>query len=95
MAFVLPKRAGVSLKQVKSVLVRFCPFEANVESTRVGRDHMGHLVQPPVTQEKHKAPLTDGHPASGSGSQQLVSWLGLLGVEVQNTWKPKGREPLV
>nr|XP_016848447.1 PREDICTED: 39S ribosomal protein L53, mitochondrial [Anolis carolinensis] len=34
MAFVLPKRAGVSLKQVKSVLVRFCPFEANVESTR-------------------------------------------------------------
>ncbi|XP_062985945.1 large ribosomal subunit protein mL53 [Elgaria multicarinata webbii] len=34
MAFVLPKKAGVSLKQVKSVLVRFCPFESNVESTR-------------------------------------------------------------
>ncbi|XP_042317169.1 39S ribosomal protein L53, mitochondrial [Sceloporus undulatus] len=34
MAFVLPKRAGVSLKQVKSVLVQFCPFEAKVESTR-------------------------------------------------------------
>ncbi|XP_060631516.2 large ribosomal subunit protein mL53 [Anolis sagrei] len=32
--FVLPKKAGVSLKQVKSILVRFCPFEANVESTR-------------------------------------------------------------
>ncbi|KAJ6663981.1 hypothetical protein lerEdw1_008935 [Lerista edwardsae] len=34
MAYVLPKRAGVTLKQVKSVLVRFCPFESNVESTR-------------------------------------------------------------
>ncbi|XP_033011373.1 39S ribosomal protein L53, mitochondrial [Lacerta agilis] len=34
MSFVLPKRAGVTLKQVKSVLVAFCPFESNVESTR-------------------------------------------------------------
>ncbi|XP_053107143.1 39S ribosomal protein L53, mitochondrial [Hemicordylus capensis] len=34
MAFVLPKRAGITLKQVKSILVRFCPFESNVESTR-------------------------------------------------------------
>ncbi|XP_044280128.1 39S ribosomal protein L53, mitochondrial [Varanus komodoensis] len=34
MAFILPKKAGVSLKQVKSVLVSFCPFESNVESTR-------------------------------------------------------------
>nr|XP_056710760.1 39S ribosomal protein L53, mitochondrial [Euleptes europaea] len=34
MAFVLPKKAGVALKQVKSIVVRFCPFESNVESTR-------------------------------------------------------------
>ncbi|XP_007432591.1 39S ribosomal protein L53, mitochondrial-like [Python bivittatus] len=34
MAYVFPKRAGVSLKQVKSVLVTFCPFESNVQSTR-------------------------------------------------------------
>ncbi|XP_077208157.1 large ribosomal subunit protein mL53 [Paroedura picta] len=34
MAYVLPKKAGVVLGQVKSVVVRFCPFEANVESTR-------------------------------------------------------------
>ncbi|XP_061458182.1 large ribosomal subunit protein mL53 [Rhineura floridana] len=34
MSFVVPKRAGVTLKQVKSILVTFCPFETNVESTR-------------------------------------------------------------
>ncbi|KAL8181977.1 UNVERIFIED_CONTAM: hypothetical protein K2H54_037703 [Gekko kuhli] len=34
MAFVPPRRAGVLLSQVKSIVVRFCPFEANVESTR-------------------------------------------------------------
>ncbi|XP_048363679.1 39S ribosomal protein L53, mitochondrial [Sphaerodactylus townsendi] len=34
MAYVLPKRGGVLLKQVKSVVVCFCPFESNVESTR-------------------------------------------------------------
>ncbi|KAM6456651.1 large ribosomal subunit protein mL53 [Liasis olivaceus] len=34
MAYVFPKRASVSLKQVKSVLVTFCPFESNVQSTR-------------------------------------------------------------
>ncbi|XP_054841998.1 39S ribosomal protein L53, mitochondrial [Eublepharis macularius] len=34
MAYVFPKKAGVVLKQVKSIVVRFCPFESNVESTR-------------------------------------------------------------
>ncbi|XP_015280922.1 PREDICTED: 39S ribosomal protein L53, mitochondrial [Gekko japonicus] len=34
MAYVLPKKAGVLLSQVKSIVVRFCPFQANVESTR-------------------------------------------------------------
>uniref|UniRef100_A0A8D0GY51 Large ribosomal subunit protein mL53 n=1 Tax=Sphenodon punctatus TaxID=8508 RepID=A0A8D0GY51_SPHPU len=32
--FVPPNKAGVVLKQVKSILVQFCPFEANVEATR-------------------------------------------------------------
>ncbi|XP_060099569.1 large ribosomal subunit protein mL53 [Heteronotia binoei] len=34
MAFVRPKAAGVVLSQVKSIVVRFCPFDANVESIR-------------------------------------------------------------
>uniref|UniRef100_U3FZB0 Large ribosomal subunit protein mL53 n=1 Tax=Micrurus fulvius TaxID=8637 RepID=U3FZB0_MICFL len=34
MSYVFPKKAGVSLKQVKTVLVTFCPFEFNVQSTR-------------------------------------------------------------
>ncbi|XP_013915850.1 PREDICTED: 39S ribosomal protein L53, mitochondrial [Thamnophis sirtalis] len=34
MSYVFPKKAGVSLKQVKAVLVTFCPFELNVQSTR-------------------------------------------------------------
>ncbi|XP_063155491.1 large ribosomal subunit protein mL53 [Candoia aspera] len=34
MAYVFPKSGGVSLKQVKNVLITFCPFESNVQSTR-------------------------------------------------------------
>ncbi|XP_032079259.1 39S ribosomal protein L53, mitochondrial [Thamnophis elegans] len=34
MSYVFPTKAGVSLKQVKAVLVTFCPFELNVQSTR-------------------------------------------------------------
>nr|XP_020643202.1 39S ribosomal protein L53, mitochondrial [Pogona vitticeps] len=34
MARPFAHKAGVSLKWVKSISVRFCPFESNVESTR-------------------------------------------------------------
>uniref|UniRef100_A0A8D0DQ24 Large ribosomal subunit protein mL53 n=1 Tax=Salvator merianae TaxID=96440 RepID=A0A8D0DQ24_SALMN len=34
MASVVPKKSGVVLKHVKSIVVKFCPFEKNVESTR-------------------------------------------------------------
>uniref|UniRef100_A0A8C8RP56 Large ribosomal subunit protein mL53 n=1 Tax=Pelusios castaneus TaxID=367368 RepID=A0A8C8RP56_9SAUR len=35
MAEVVPRGVQVALKHVKSVMVRFCPFESNVETTRI------------------------------------------------------------